>query len=1072
MSRNGFVALFFLSALAATGRAAVTHRGYDSTVPSQDTVSDPVDFTTEVRPILERACFRCHGPHARRARGGLRMDGREALLVGGDSGPSIVDGDPDSSLLLQLVRHEIELFEMPPEEDDRLPEAEVELLARWIAQGADWPGGDAGPSDHREIDFDEGRRWWAFRPVTDPAPPEVSDPLLAARVANDVDRFVYAKLAEAGLPAAPEAGERTLLRRLYIDLLGLPPTFEEVEAYRADPMPDKWQRKVDELLARPEFGERWARRWLDVVRFAQTNGYERDEEKPYAWRYRDYVVDSFNADKPFDQFLREQLAGDELDEVTDEGRVATGFYHLGVWDSEPNDPEQALLDGQDDVLRVVTEGILGVTVGCARCHDHRTDPIRQQDYYSLLAFLRGVEPYQQPSFNFESPTYSALGDGLERRLNWERKRRAESELVRAEIEQLQTHHLRDYLEANFEAEVATAPSEAAMTQDEVVELNRLAAKFNVRNASIRRSMKMEDRHRLFLLEADLKRLESSYEGGVDWALCARESGTEPAETHVLHRGRSRSRRQLVEPSFPPVLCADDASALPALSSIADRSSGRRRALAEWVTDPDHPTTARVFANRVWQGLFGRGLVVTPNDFGATGVAPTHPELLDWLASSLVEGEWSVKQLHRVILGSAAYRASSAYSDPATLEIDPDNRLLWRGPLRRLDAESLHDSLLAVSGELNPERGGRGYFPVFGAEALAGMSRPGSGWGRSTLEQRNRRALYGYVKRGLLLPFMTVFDFVDSTNPQGSRASTTVASQALTLLNGRYANRNAEELAGRLIEAHGHDSGLAVRDLYRRLLQRDPTSAELDTATRFVERQAAGFQGLPERMTFRPAVPPRVEMDYLSELEAEELLDGPRDGWSYAHGQWGNEYNRTREASSVRGPLALAAAPELDDGRIVFDLTLEEGCTRAGFLMRASAAGRGAVGLQLDLDVEEQRIALLRLDSEQESSEIAHATVALLPGIRQRVAIELSGSAVRVWIAQQRILDVDDPSLPRASGRFGVRAVGEGLHLENVTLVGDRLWSSLRPDDPGDPYERALALLCLTTFNLNEFLYVE
>lgn len=904
-----------------------------------------VEFERDVRPLLEASCFPCHGPHARRIRGGLMMSSREALLRGGDRGSAIAPGDSDGSLLIQLVRHEHESLEMPPEAVDRLTTAQVAVLERWVDRGAPWPEGAEVPSDRRDIDLEAGRAWWSFRPVTRPALPQAPPEGFPRRARNAIDRFVYARLAQEGLPAAPQADDRTLVRRLYIDLLGLPPTSAELETYLADARPDRYARLVDELLARPQFGERWGRYWLDVVRFAQTNGYEADSEKPYVWRYRDYVVDSFNADKPYDQFLREQLAGDELEELTDEGLVATGFYQLGVWDSEANDEEQARFDGYDDVLRTIGEGLLGVTIGCARCHDHRTDPIRQRDYFAMLAFLRNVEPYAAPSFHPESRTHRTLGGTPSEGESWDARRLARIEELQLQHRALIERHMADYVEANFARLSEPDPGRAAraLLQEETSEAVALA--LGVDREHVRQWLPVQARLRLFRLEAELEGLERSFEGEFAWALTVFEAGPEAPPTFVHHRGRAASEVEEVRPAFLPVLCDDEQASAPDITvplatSTARASSGRRRALARWITDPAHPTTARVLVNRLWQGLFGRGIVATPNDLGATGAPPTHPELLDWLAAELVDGGWRVKPVLRLLLNSAVYRAASRFESVEARERDRENELLWRQNMRRLDAEALHDGLLAVSGLLELERGGRGFFPHLSREALASSSRPGRGWEVSSPEERNRRAIYAFVKRGLLVPFLTVFDSPDPNNPRGRRSSTTVASQALTLLNGELAGRSAQALARELVDECGLDRARAVDRLYRRVLLREPTPGERDLATAFLERQAKGFAALSPRSTFRAAMPRRVDEDYMPHLAAEDYLFGPREGWAYYVGSWGNPYNMTQEALPDRGPFALLEALPIRSGRLSFELTLDEGCTRAAVLLKAWAEGGG------------------------------------------------------------------------------------------------------------------------------------
>lgn len=1002
--------------------------------------SKKVSFELEVLPVLERACFDCHGPHARRARGGLRLDGREALLAGGDSGPAIVPGHPDASLLLQLVRHEVELFEMPPEVDERLSDEEIEVLERWIATGADWPGGEASASDHREIDIEAGRGWWAFQPVHRPEPPAVEEPALAARVTNEIDRFVFDRLGREGLPLAPEAPRRMLLRRLYLDVLGVPPTPEELQDFVSDRDPGRWEEEVDRVLERPEYGEHWARRWLDVVRFAQTAGYEKDAEKPYTWRYRDYVIDSLNRDKPYDRFLVEQIAGDELDEVTEESLVASGFHHLGVWDSEPNDPEQALLDGQDDVLRVITEGFLGVTVGCARCHDHRTDPIRQRDYYSLTAFLRGVRPYETPRFHADSSSYQLFG-GEEAQARWEEKRKQKRSRLEWDLQQFASRY---------------------STGDAPIDLQ---------SPAFRRSLSVVERLELFRLERDLVNTESYFQGGLPWALCAREEGAEPPATHVLQRGRARARREEVQPAFPAVLCPDDASAEPEITARAG-SSGRRLALAKWITSPQHPTTARVIVNRVWQGYFGEGIVATPDDFGATGLPPTHPELLDWLADELVRSSWSLKEVHRRILNSATYRLDSRFESAAAEERDPECQLHWRHRLRRMRAEELHDSLLAVADLLEPTRGGRGYFPSVPVEALAGMSRPGAGWTLSGETERNRRAVYAFVKRGLLVPFLTNFDMVDPTNPNGKRASTTVATQALTLQNGALAARCAEDLATELLPLAVQDPSEAVNALYRRVLLRLPDPDELEACLELLSTQEEAFRSLPRRLSLRPALPRRMEIDFLATVDPSRLYEGLDERWTVLRGMWGGDYNLTSEADRRLGPVALCDGFDIGEGRLELDLQLEPGCQTVAIPFGVRQRGARLAGLQLELDVEREAVRLVRLDGELGRDVLVSSARPLEVEVGIELALRIEPGHLRVDLDDELVLAAPIRT-GEVDGQLGLRVVGEGMHLDAARMEApDGAIAELRPTEGLSPELRAFSLLCQTILSLNEFAYVE
>ncbi len=722
MTRTSAMLPMLVWLVAAAGAAAGDH--------PKVTAEQVQFFETKIRPLLAEHCFKCHGD-VKKPKGDLRLNSRAALLEGGDSGPALIPGHPESSRMIDAVNYRKGL-EMPPSK--KLSAKQVALLEDWVKMGAPWPGeAAAAPAKHVAKSMTitaEDRRYWAFQPVRSPAVPLVS----SAR--HPIDGFIAQKLAEKGLSAAPPASRRELIRRVTFDLIGLPPSPEEVDAFVADSRPDACERLIDRLLDSPQYGERWGRHWLDVVRFAQTNGYERDHEKPNAWRYRDYVVRALNQDKPYDEFVREQLAGDELDAVTDDSFTATAFFRLGVWDDEPDDPRQAEFDELDDMLATTSNAFLGLTLGCARCHDHKFDPIGQDDYYSMLAFLRNIRPYA------------------------------------------------DYVKRD--------PSKSAM--------------------------------------ANLK------SGGQ--TLCVREFGAEPLATQVLVRGSAATPGKTVPPQFVRVLCPSDTAArpVPPLKLPDRQTTGLRRELAEWITSPQNPMTARVIVNRLWHYHFGRGLVATPNDFGKTGMAPSHPELLDWLAADLVQGGWRLKRLHKLILTLATYQQSSRIDNASAVHIDPDNTLLWRQNLRRLEAEAVRDTILAVSGHLNLKMGGRGIFPTLPKEVLATQSRPGYGWENNMpKDEQARRSVYIFVKRTLGVPLLDVLDFASPDSSQAKRSVTTIAPQALILLNGEFVQEQATAFADRLIREGGRNQEVNIRRMFRLAVGRLPTAEEEKIAREYLRR---------------------------------------------------------------------------------------------------------------------------------------------------------------------------------------------------------------------------------------------
>ncbi|MBI3465197.1 MAG: DUF1553 domain-containing protein, partial [Planctomycetes bacterium] len=620
-----------------------------------------------------------------------------------------------------------------------------------------------------------------------------------------VDRFILARLEARGLRPAPQADKVALLRRAYYDLTGLPPSPEEVDAFLADDSANAFADVVDRLLDSPHYGERWARHWLDLVRFAETNSFERDGVKPNAWRYRDYVIRSFNDDKPYDQFVREQLAGDELETVTSDSIIATGYYRLGLWDDEPSDPLQARYDELDDIVATTGQVFLGLTVNCARCHDHKIDPIPQADYYRLLAFFHALRPYgtraDQKSFNQTDISPPEL--------------RAEQERLEAAIGELREPMTR--IEERGIAQMSGEDQRKAETRQREKLLEEKLQQY-VSEAEWREYAALKSR--LESLQGDQYKLPPR-----EMALSVARSLETAPPTHVLARGNAHVPGDRVTPRFPRIFAAPD----PAIADSEESpAKGRRLALARWIASPDNMLTARVLVNRVWQHHFGRGIVRTPNNFGQLGEPPTHPELLDWLAAEFVRQGWRLKPLHRLIMLSSAYQMSSR-ADPNGLAKDPRNDHFWRFDMRRLSAEELRDSIHAVSGKLNATMYGPGIYPEISQEVLAGQSRPGEGWGKSSSEEQARRSIYIHVKRSLITPVLASFDFPETDGSCEARFATTQPSQALAMLNGDFVNRQAVEFAARLRREAGADPEQQIRRALRLALGRTPVPAEVERA---------------------------------------------------------------------------------------------------------------------------------------------------------------------------------------------------------------------------------------------------
>jgi hypothetical protein len=667
---------------------------------------------------------------------------------------------------------------------------------------------------------------WAFQPPLRPVTPQVKEKSWAR---NPIDLFILAKLEDASILHAPEADRATLLRRLSFDLTGLPPTPEQQSAFLDDRSAGAYERVVDQLLASPHFGERWGQHWLDLARFAETDGYEFDQARPDAWRYRDWVVAALNRDLPYDVFIRMQLAGDEARPDDAEAFVATGFNRCYPDMVDLNDQGLRRQNALNDITETTGLVFLGLTIGCARCHDHKFDPIRQTDFYSLQAFFAGAR------FRDDYP----LAPAHERSVYEASRRTWEQNLAAARASLIQ-------IESRWRDGLAPGPPPGA--NDEVAAaFAKPAAERSPREVQLVFDTQAHDRRvprviwglvldplnrslRLGLL-GRIDRLVRTTPTPLPKARGIDETGPKSPQTYLLRRGEYAAKGQEVAPGFLPVLSSGPTASRPNPEPTS-RSSGRRSALAVWLVRPDHPLTARVLVNRLWQHHYGRGIVATPSDFGTAGEEPSHLELLDWLACELVAQGWSVKAIHRLIVTSATYRQSSR-GDRAGAEGDPENSLLWRQNRRRLDGEAIRDALLAVSGRLNQAMAGPSIFPELPAE-LSKLSSKGAVWPVSPRrEDRERRSVYVFVRRNLRYPLFEVFDRPDTNASCPSRPVTTIAPQALSLLNGRLAHESADALAARIIALTGVDKAQQVMCAGRLVFGRSPDATEREMLTRFL-----------------------------------------------------------------------------------------------------------------------------------------------------------------------------------------------------------------------------------------------
>jgi hypothetical protein len=645
-------------------------------------------------------------------------------------------------------------------------------------------------------------------------------------VRNPIDAFILAKLEDKNLPPAREADRVTLIRRLFLDLIGLPPTPEDVDAFVKDPAPDAYEKLVERLLASPSYGERWAIHWLDLVRYAETDGFKADDPRPGAWRYRDYVIKSLNDDKPYDRFVKEQVAGDEFypDEV--DACIATGFLRHYPDEYNAVNLEQRRQEILNDITDTTAQVFLGVTVGCARCHDHKYDPITQEDYYRLQAFFAAFQPAERP-----------VGDTKERQDRqraWEEKT-AELRQRMAQLEEPYRQQFVDKRRARFtkdlQALLDIPPDQRKPLQRQLAYMEE--KQVQVSGEEVSKGMKPEIQKEWQDLAKQLSEFAKLKPPGPPTAMTLTDLGPEAAPTHFLRKGDWQRKGKEVAPGS---LSAIDArTADTAAPKPGAKTTGRRAALAEWLTRSDNPLTARVMVNRLWQHHFGRGIVGTPSDFGVQGDVATHPELLDWLADEFRAGGWSLKAMHRLMVTSATYRQASR-ADSQTLKEDPDNKFFGRMNRRRLEGEALRDAILSVSGTLNPKAGGPSIYPELPAE-LGNVAR----WPVSPAPERDRRSVYVFVKRNFRFPMFSIHDAPDGNETCPRRNVTTTAPQALMLLNDKWALEEARWFAGRVLREVGAKPDAVIERSYRLALGRPPDAEERKLMTEHLDKETAALR---------------------------------------------------------------------------------------------------------------------------------------------------------------------------------------------------------------------------------------
>jgi hypothetical protein len=775
-------------------------------------------FETKIRPVLAESCLKCHG--GKKVSRGLRVDSREALLKGGETGPAIVVGDPDKSLLIQAIRRTHPELKMPP--DNKLPDAVVADFATWVKNSATWP----------KTRVLQTSKHWAFEPVKKPKPPH--DP--NGWSDHPIDLFISAKHRAQGMKPVPTADKGVLLRRVTFDLIGLPPTPEEVDAFVEDESPDAWNKVIERLLGSPHYGERWGRHWMDVARYADTAGDNADYPIPEIHRYRDYIIDAFNADKPYDQFVREQIAGDILakqgpPDKYAERVIATGFLALSRrYATAPYELWHLTLE---DTIETTGRAFMGLTLRCARCHDHKFDPVTKEDYYALYGIFASTQfPWAggEEFHSMKKPRehFSPLSPDPQVKYRLA-SHQSEIKRVSEELDQLPRKSLLAVYLADLDSMLKVKSRSISELAGRGQSIDALKAEYAAlqrerdRTNSQLQSQLANLKDRLWLLG------RSSLPAGVTGAYAVGEG--KPADAAIQVRGDVERLGPVVPRGAPKFLCADQPLSIPA------DASGRLQ-LAQWLTRSDHPLTARVMVNRIWQDHFGKGIVGTPSNFGLRGDEPTHPELLDYLAARFIESGWSVKAMHRLILSSKAYQLASSTSE-VNARVDQGNRWYWRYDRRRLDAEAIRDALLAVSGNLDRTRRGPHPFP------------PIDNWTWTQhapfkdVYSTNRRSVYLMTQRFQRHPYLALFDGPDTNTTTEQRATSTVPLQALFMMNSPFVKEQAGALAQRLLTTVRDPRERikqAVKLLYGRAAVVGECERFLDYVSEFV--RAAGKTGTP------------------------------------------------------------------------------------------------------------------------------------------------------------------------------------------------------------------------------------
>jgi len=877
-----------ISALAQVILLVWTAGGASGAAPSAEQTEF---FEKQVRPVLVERCYECHSTE-KKTKGGLALDTRESTLKGGDAGPALIAGDPEKSLIIEAVRYANHDLQMPPKK--KLSAQEIKVLEDWVKMGAPDPREAATVAKvAKTIDINEGRKHWSFTPLARVEVPNVPP------LASPIDGFIEAKLAEKGLKPAPPADKRTLLRRATFDLIGLPPTPQEVETFLADTAPDAFDRVIERLLASPHYGERWGRHWLDVARYADSNGLDENIAFGNAWRYRDYVVRSFNEDKPFDQFLIEQIAGDLLPR-SEEAITATGFLALGARVLAEPDVQKLEMDIIDEQIDTIGKAFMGMTLGCVRCHDHKFDPISQEDYYAMAAIFRSTRSLaaeKMGAIKFWYEHSLATPEQIEEKKKFDEALKAK----KAEVTKF-TGQARNAVKAELQKRAADYLAAAALLPARAGLADAVsAAKPGELDADVlllcRQYLDLKPDHPVFAVWRELAQkrdadgIRQHYaplfaealktKKGPDYdaladakgflALPAKDGDVLDAATlaKIAAMNKEVEDFQATQPDLPALMSVAEAGTVKTLpvhirgsyltlgkpvergfpevmrtsftKPILPAKRSGRLELARWMAGSEHPLTARVIVNRVWRWHFGQGIVSSTDNFGLLGGKPSHPELLDWLARTFIENGWSIKDLHRLIMKSATYQQASSVSfstadqaDPRL--VDPENRLLWRANIQRLEAEQIRDAMLFTSGWLDLTIGGK-TIPLRNREFVFNHTSKDA-----TTYETPRRALYLPIIRNHLYDMLEQFDYPDPTMPTGSRNSTVIAPQALIMMNAPVVMESGARLAKRLADLP--DDEQRLQQIYAALYGRPPVDHEKADALALIRDLSAADK--PER----------------------------------------------------------------------------------------------------------------------------------------------------------------------------------------------------------------------------------